>query len=145
MAERFQMQVSFGKEVSAFFVQLAQGELVMGFDINASSQHTFDKHRPPVAIMDGGVAIDFAAAEEIHKIIESGDETSVHYRFAPRVVTAVIWHGQDKERKGHIASLLSTTSLRLKVYYSDYTSDEVSLDSGSIAAIQKRLVDGLGL
>jgi hypothetical protein len=145
MADKFQVQISLGKEVSVFFIRLAHGELVMGFDINPRSQYTFDKHRPPVAIMDGGAAIDFGEAEAIHKIMESTDQISIHYRFEPHVVTAVIWHGQDKVRAGNIASLLSTKSLRLKVYYGDYTSEETTFDAGSLTALQKKLMDGLGL
>jgi hypothetical protein len=145
MSQTFRTQMSFGKDIQTFFVQLETGQLVMGFEIVESSPRTFDKHRPPVVIMDEGVAIDFGASKDIHDVTVAAEILSIHYVFDPRLITTVIWHGQGKERKGNIGSLISTKSLTLKVYYSDYTYDDFALDANSIAALQKRLIDGLGL
>lgn len=60
-------------------------------------------------------------------------------------MTGVIWHGEREEGLGVIEKLMKATTLKARIYYSDYSSSDYNMSTHDLTTLKSKISSALRL
>ena len=104
----------------------------------SESTRSFDKHRLATVWLNGEVAVDFCDTKSFNDLmskISPGEPSS--FVFEDREISGVVWHGLVSEGTGIIGELLKSDKIVFRVYFNDYTMQDVQMSAPQLAALKQ--------
>lgn len=123
--------------IEAAIIRLDDPRVLLQVKIADGTLRKLDRYRMPVVWFDGEVAFDLCLAKAMDELLRRGDPRHVSFSFEESEVSGVIWHGDPKEGTGVIGKLLDANSVTVRIYFDDYTIEDVSMEAVELASLKQ--------
>lgn len=134
---RAYLPVNLPGRIEAAIIRLDDPQVLLQVSIAEGSERKLDDYRMPVVWFDGEVAVDLCLSKAMHDLLRQGDPRHVSFSAESDAVSGVIWHGNPKEGTGVIGKLLDANSVTFRVYFDDYTIEDVSMEAAELASLKQ--------
>jgi len=130
--------------VTCAFFRLKTPHVYFQVKLSDNSARKLDKHRMPLVWLDDKVELDMGDTKSLGELSYRLDPTATpRFSFEDKDVSGVLWHGLVSEGTGFIGKLMKCRTFSIRVYYSDYTSEDYVMHASLLESLKSNVYSNI--